>query len=550
MKLRTKLIALSTVAILAIFLVGLTGINGIRQLSESIDEVDHVRLPSIVSLANVTEGQTAISAANLGTAIYENNYQSQAKFVEIGAKKKAIWERIDKNWKIFEPLPQTPEEEKLWKQFLVEWQAWQSGDKQIDAVIAALARNTSEDKQKALFIDYFQRIEANSPLFTASETTLGKLIELNVKVADEAAAAGKADADQTYLVMLGVSLAAMGTMIFLGAFVGRSVMVQVGGEPAYAVQVADKIAAGDLSVEVVLQAGDDASMLSAMNKMRDNLARMVADIRNGTESIASASSQIAAGNANLSSRTEEQASSLEETASSIEELTSTVKQNADNSRQANSLALSASDVARRGGAVVSEVVITMSSINESARKIFDIISVIDGIAFQTNILALNAAVEAARAGEQGRGFAVVASEVRNLAHRSAAAAKEIKVLIGDSVEKVESGSKLVDQAGTTMDELVSSVKRVSDIVSEITLASNEQASGIDQINMAIAHMDDVTQQNAALVEEAAAASEALQEQADSLARLVSVFKTADAHLTLMPRTVALSTPSAFLHIAR
>jgi methyl-accepting chemotaxis protein len=240
----------------------------------------------------------------------------------------------------------------------------------------------------------------------------------------------------------------------------------------------------------------------------------------------------------LSSRTEEQAGSLEETASSMEELTSTVKQNADNARQANQLAMSAADVAVKGGTVVSQVVNTMTDINEASRKVVDIISVIDGIAFQTNILALNAAVEAARAGEQGRGFAVVATEVRSLAQRSAAAAKEIKELIGNSVSKVESGTALVNQAGITMEEIVSSIRRVTDIVAEISAASNEQSAGIEQVNQAIAQMDQVTQQNAALVEEAAAASESMQDQAGRLAQVVSIFKLDDAHRSASPVVAA------------
>ncbi|MBV8665637.1 MAG: hypothetical protein JO269_04055, partial [Burkholderiaceae bacterium] len=247
-------------------------------------------------------------------------------------------------------------------------------------------------------------------------------------------------------------------------------------------------------------------------------------VRTGTDAIASASSEIATGNLDLSARTEAQASSLEETAASMEELTSTVKQNSDNARQANQLALSASEVAAKGGAVVSQVVETMGAINDSSRKIVDIISVIDGIAFQTNILALNAAVEAARAGEQGRGFAVVATEVRNLAQRSAAAAKEIKELIGNSVDKVETGARLVDETGSTMTEVVDSIRRVTDIMAEITAASAEQSQGIGQVNQAVIEMDGVTQQNAALVEEAAAASRALQEQAFTLTQVVSVFR--------------------------
>jgi methyl-accepting chemotaxis protein len=294
-----------------------------------------------------------------------------------------------------------------------------------------------------------------------------------------------------------------------------------------AVALARRVASGDLSSRPQVTSKDEIGELQmALQQMNDQLLALVGDIRTGSDAIATASAQIAAGNLDLSARTEEQAGSLEETASSMEELTSTVAQNAANARQATVLATSASDVAGRGGAVVSRVVETMASINESSKKISDIIGVIDGIAFQTNILALNAAVEAARAGEQGRGFAVVATEVRSLAHRSAAAAKEIKVLIDDSVIKVEDGAKLVDQAGATMGDIVGSVKRVTDIIGEIAAATEEQTAGIGQINEAIAQMDQVTQQNASLVEQATAASSAMQDQAGQLLQAVSVFKLA------------------------
>ncbi|MDN2714605.1 methyl-accepting chemotaxis protein [Janthinobacterium sp. SUN120] len=292
-----------------------------------------------------------------------------------------------------------------------------------------------------------------------------------------------------------------------------------------AVDIARKVADGDLTAQIDASAKDETGqLLLALKDMNTSLLNIVGEVRSGTDSIATSSTQIAAGNQDLSSRTEEQAGSLEETASSMEELTSTVKQNADNARQANQLAASAAQVAVKGGAVVAQVVGTMESINASSNKIVDIISVIDGIAFQTNILALNAAVEAARAGEQGRGFAVVASEVRNLAQRSASAAKEIKTLIGASVEQVNAGSMLVAQAGSTMNDIVDSVQRVSDIITEITAASSEQSVGIDEINRAIGQMDAVTQQNAALVEESAAAAESMQHQAHNLAQVVSVFK--------------------------
>jgi len=292
-----------------------------------------------------------------------------------------------------------------------------------------------------------------------------------------------------------------------------------------AVLIAKTVAAGDLTSRIEVTSTDETGeLLAALKEMNGALQAIVGQVRSGTETLATATNEIASGNLDLSSRTEQQAGALEETASSMEELTATVKQNAENARQANQLAQSASEVATRGGAVVGDVVETMSSINASANKIVDIIGVIDGIAFQTNILALNAAVEAARAGEQGRGFAVVASEVRNLAQRSAGAAKEIKALIGDSVEKVGVGSRLVQQAGTTMDEIVASVRRVTDIMADISAASQEQEAGIEQINQAIGEMDAVTQQNAALVEEAAAAAQSMQVQSSQLEQVVSAFR--------------------------
>ncbi|WP_124706410.1 methyl-accepting chemotaxis protein [Sulfuriferula multivorans] len=327
--------------------------------------------------------------------------------------------------------------------------------------------------------------------------------------------------------MLMITLGLMFVAVLVGAAIVywliRHIMQLLGGEPVYAVEVAQAISMGDFSRKITLARGDSSSLLFTMNAMREHLTLTIGDIRQSTETIAVASRQIASGNADLSARTESQASSLEETASSMEELTSTVKQNAENARQANQLVVSASDVAVKGGKVVGQVVDTMTSIKDSSRKIADIISVIDGIAFQTNILALNAAVEAARAGEQGRGFAVVAAEVRNLAQRSAGAAKEIKSLIEDSVDKVDVGGKLVDEAGKTMEEIVNSVKRVTDIMSEIAAASQEQSSGIEQVNQAVGQMDEATQQNAALVEQAAAAAESLQDQAGKLAQAVSVF---------------------------
>jgi methyl-accepting chemotaxis protein len=340
----------------------------------------------------------------------------------------------------------------------------------------------------------------------------------------EATELSESRADTARKVTMMLTVAAFLLSLLIATMIKRVLLKQLGGEPAYAADIASKISHGDLAINVTIQPDDKDSLLFAIKTMRDSLAAIVGQVRQGTDAITGASTEIAAGNEDLSSRTAHQAASLEKVATAMEELTSTVRQNASNAQQANTLAQSASSVSEQGGEVMQQVTDTMASINDSSKKIVDIISVIDGIAFQTNILALNAAVEAARAGEQGRGFAVVASEVRNLAQRSASAAKEIKALIDDSVTKVGSGSDLVQKAGVTIQEVVASVKRVTEIMGEISIASAEQSLGIEQVSGAIGEMDGMTQQNTALVEEASAAAQAMQQEASALADVVGLFK--------------------------
>jgi methyl-accepting chemotaxis protein len=417
----------------------------------------------------------------------------------------------EKTWKAYEATVTEADERKIAK---AAEEAQREYLGAVDKLLAAV-RAGKADEAKAIYMG------ASRAAFNTLKSAVGKSVEYQTKGGDESYAQSQSAYGHTRLAVIGLLIAAVGIGSALAFLISRSITQPIGR----AVVVAETVAAGDLTSDVRIDSNDETGqLLTALKKMNDNLVAIVSKVRNGSDSIATGSNQIATGNADLSQRTEEQASNLQQTAASMEQLTATVKQNADTARQATQLAGSASSAASDGGRVVGQVVATMDDITQSSRKIADIIGVIDGIAFQTNILALNAAVEAARAGEQGRGFAVVASEVRSLAQRSAGAAKEIKVLIGESVEKVENGSRLVGEAGASMSEIVSQVKRVNDLIGEISAASAEQSSGIGQIGDAVSQLDQVTQQNAALVEESAAAAESLKHQAASLAQTVSVFK--------------------------
>ncbi|MDL2357529.1 MAG: methyl-accepting chemotaxis protein [Pseudomonadota bacterium] len=401
---------------------------------------------------------------------------------------------------------------------------------------AFIALINADQKENAMVKFMFSMRPQQAKYFDQLDKFTAYQNQIMVEAGDAAAAVSK----RTQLLILLLAVGASVISVAVALFATRSIT----GPLSEAVDIAKRVADGDLTSVIEVNSNDETGqMMEALKHMNSSLTRIVAEVRSGTESIASASGQIASGNLDLSNRTEQQAASLGQTSGSMRELTDTVQQNADNARQANQLAAKASEVAIRGGSVVSHVIDTMGSITASSKKIVDIIGVIDGIAFQTNILALNAAVEAARAGEQGRGFAVVAAEVRSLAQRSAAAAKEIKTLIGDSVDKVREGSTLVEQAGVTMEEVVASVRRVTDIMGEITSASQEQSVGIANVNMSIVEMDETTQQNAALVEQAAAAAASMQEQAAKLARVVSVFKLDQHGLSTQAPVRALSQES-------
>ncbi|MEG1324391.1 MAG: methyl-accepting chemotaxis protein [Janthinobacterium sp.] len=508
LKISTRLACSFGLIIALLAMVAFVSVTRIRNINASTEKILNDRYVKVM-LSNTIQSEVNIQARLLSIAIIGANDAD-----EVSSSVAKIQASIKKNAELLARLKtmiNTPKGQELFQAVMTSRESYA---RTRDANIKLL----QEGKSETAGIFLLTQLRYPQEKFLTALTAMAGFQESLM------AAEGKqalADGRMAIILTLSLSVAATLIAIVLAIRISRSISRPI----AEAVTVAQRVAAGDLSVSIDARGNDETGLLlRALKDMNDNLQGIVARVRHGTDAIAHGSREIASGNMDLSSRTEQQASSLEETASSMEELTSTVKQNGENARQANQMAQSASSVASKGGQVVAEVITTMDSINASSKKIVDIISVIDGIAFQTNILALNAAVEAARAGEQGRGFAVVATEVRNLAHRSAAAAKEIKILIDDSVHQVGLGSTLVNQAGSTMEEIVSSVRRVTDIMAEITSASSEQVAGIEQINQAITEMDAVTQQNAALVEEAAAASEALQDQAGILAEAVSVFK--------------------------
>ncbi len=517
MKVWQKIIVAPAVAIVFLALLGAVSYGMLARQHATLDDLYKHRFSSYQLAANAAQAITEVHSNVYRLFTWIANLKEDKVKQTINGETRRI-DEVAKRIAEFAAAADTDAEERGLAESIVKELAKYKVDaytaidlSTVDVNTGVTTMQTADSDFQALLKDFNQLVK----------------VEMR-RTQDSYDSAGAAYA-KVVLALLAILVLGLGISVSISAFMSRRIVRPLKN----AIAMAGRIAGGDLTSEIKVVGRDEtAELLQALKDMNASLQKIVSEVRSGTDSITTSSAEMASGNADLSQRTEEQASSLEETASSMEELTSTVKHNAENARQANQLASSASEVAVKGGAVVGQVVETMSSINDSSKKIVDIIGVIDGIAFQTNILALNAAVEAARAGEQGRGFAVVASEVRSLAQRSAAAAKEIKALIGDSVDKVGAGTKLVDEAGKTMQEIVASVKRVTDIMSEITAASEEQSSGIEQVNQAITQMDEVTQQNAALVEEAAAAAESMQEQAGNLAQAVGAFRLSGTAATL------------------
>ncbi len=524
-KLGTKLMGGFILVLFLAAIQSVLAVFGTNTLNTNTQKISDHLLPSALHTGFLGTQASRLRAAQFQHLLVPGEDDRRAIEKQMEGLREAVNTESQGYARIISPGEETTHFDK----FQSEWKKYQAQQ----AEIVGLARQRRDEEAMDIL---------KGPGLQTFDAMLAELRALSELSQDGSILARDTNAELQRNVMIG-NLGALLLTIVLGLLIARTLSRAISGGVEYAASLASKVAQGDLSSPINPNTRDEiGTLLQSLRDMQSSLAQVVSRVRQGSESVSTASAEIAQGNHDLSSRTESQASALEETAASMEELSSTVKQNADNARQANQLAQSASTVAVQGGEVVAQVVDTMKGINASARKIHDIISVIDGIAFQTNILALNAAVEAARAGEQGRGFAVVASEVRSLAGRSAEAAKEIKQLITDSVQRVEQGSAQVDQAGATMNEVVASIRRVTDIMGEISAASTEQSQGVAQVGEAITSMDQTTQQNAALVEQMAAAASSLKSQAQDLVQSVAVFKLAAGASN--PPPVAAARPAA------
>ncbi|MDB5892883.1 MAG: hypothetical protein JWQ88_414 [Rhodoferax sp.] len=513
MSLKSKLLALSLAGLAASLLMAGLGYLALGSAGETETFLAEDAVPGLVSVSGINDAANHIRQMELSLAVARTSKDvetDEAALLRHDAE-------FAKGMAAYEKRIGADAEKQLVQEANRQFKAYRASAAQTLAGAKAADYSAQDELRERA------RVESGK-LFDNLGKALDGLIQFNLTAVQGAHATATGANRQARLLLASLAVAAAVALLAFAAWMSRGLLRQFGGEPGTALRVARAVAKGDLSMPIPLARGDTTSVMASLRDMQKSLGETVMLVRRNAEGVATASAEISHGNDDLSARTEQQASALQQTAASMEQLSSTVTQNADNARQANQLAMSASTVAVQGGAVVGQVVETMKGINESSNRIADIISVIDGIAFQTNILALNAAVEAARAGEQGRGFAVVASEVRSLAQRSAEAAKEIKVLISASVDRVAQGTLLVDRAGVTMQEVVGSIRRVTDIMGEISAASSEQSQGVAQVGAAVTQMDQATQQNAALVEESAAAAQSLRDQAQQLVAAVAVFR--------------------------
>jgi methyl-accepting chemotaxis protein len=507
---RTKIILLLAVGVLALLLVMTIAFTGMKNNSEMLNELGKVRMPSVVGLQTINEGQTALRSANRAVEAIAPYPEQHAEIGEQIKRKQEIWQRVEKGWKLYEPLPQTAEEAVLWKQFEKDWNEWKASDSKFSELAAEVPRAASAARKSELFAELHRIQMEMRPLFKSAEEGLDKLVDLNVRVGEEAVKSADESSARAMSQMYTASAIALALLVAIGLFILFGIMRQLGGDPGYAAEMVRRVADGDLTADIAVKPGDTSSLLFAMKNMIEKLSHVVAEVNSGAEALASASEEVSATAQSLSQAASEQAAGIEETSAAVEQMTASISQNTENARITDGMASKAAQEAAEGGEAVKSTVAAMQQI---ARKI----GIIDDIAYQTNLLALNAAIEAARAGEHGKGFAVVAAEVRKLAERSQVAAQEIEQVASSSVE-------LADKAGRLLGAMVPNIQKTSDLVQEITAASEEQSSGVGQINAAVSQQSQTTQQNASSSEELAATAEEMSSQAEQLQQAMSFFK--------------------------
>ncbi|NRR32121.1 MCP four helix bundle domain-containing protein [Oxalobacteraceae bacterium] len=508
---RTKIVALLAVAVLALLVVVVISYQGLKKEGEMLDELGKNRMPSVQGLMAMNEAKTALRSANRAVDALIAYPEETAEMSNQLKRKSEIMATFEKAWKLYDDLPQASDEAVLWKQFVKQWDSWKQKDANFNDLLTQLIR-ADKDKRRELFVALHKTLMDNRDAFHAVDDSLDKLVAMNVKYGEDAVKEAEVASASALRQMMIASVVALVLLIGIGLAILSGILRQLGGDPSYAAEIVNRVAEGDLTAEVVLKRGDTTSLLAAMKMMIERLSQVVQEVNNGAESLASASEEVSATAQSLSQAASEQAAGTEETSASVEQMTASISQNTENAKVTDSIASKAALEATEGGEAVKSTVAAMQQI---AKKI----SIIDDIAYQTNLLALNAAIEAARAGEHGKGFAVVAAEVRKLAERSQVAAQEIEQVASSSVE-------LAEKAGKLLGEMVPNIRRTSDLVQEITAASEEQASGVGQINAAVTQLSQTTQQNASSSEELAATAEEMSGQAEQLQQTMSFFKLA------------------------